>query len=251
VISAPLDRRRGPLAWSTIVSIILHATVLGVLFALLARAIVPEGSPENVSLVTIASIVHSIEPKTPPVRRIVRRSVIVTPALPARHELAYDRPRAPVQPERQPVTLQSQLERDRAQFAREVAQLDKADDPHAVPTIDPGSQGSTMKTYQFQVPAALRGEEHGNGLITPTTSWQDHGLDCYYGRYEFTYPDGAQESGAIEWPFCYQPVADPFKEPPHPMPFPPPPDGYVLPSGTYLPPIEKDFYEHWAAPGTE
>lgn len=127
--------------------------------------------------------------------------------------------------------------------------LTKSDDPHAIPTIDPASQGSTMKTYQFQIPASMRGDEHGNGLITPTASWHDRGLNCYYGRYEYTYPDGAEESGSIAWPFCYDPGADPFKEPPHPMPFPPPPVGYVLPAGTDLPPIEKDFYERWAAGG--
>ena len=32
------------------------------------------------------------------------------------------------------------------------------------------------------------------------------GEDCYYGRYEYTYPDGARESGNISWPFCYDPA---------------------------------------------
>lgn len=245
MISAPLDRRRRPLAWSTIVSLIVHALLLGVLFSLLARAIVPRGSRESVSVVTVASIEHAVVPKTPPVRRAEHRSIVVPAARPAVHELAKETPYAVPQPVRRPVTLEAQLDRDSARFAREVAQLNKSDDPHAVPTIDPAMQGSTMKTYQFQIPASLRGEEHGNGIITPTTSWRERGRDCYYGRYEFTYPDGAQESGEIPWPFCYEPGADPFKEPPHPMPFPPPLAGYVLPAGTYLPPIEKEFYQHW------
>lgn len=226
----------------------MHALVLSVLFTLLARAIVPEGRPESVSQITVASI-EQIQPATTPVRSTKRR-VVIPRAAAALHELSKVMPRADPQPARTRVTVASGLERDRAQFAHEVAQLNKSDDPHAIPTIDPASQASTMKTYSFDVPASMRGDEHGNGLITPTRSWRDNGLDCYYGRYEFTYPDGAEESGAIAWPFCYQPGLDPFKEPPHPMPFPPPPVGYVLPPGTELPPIEKDFYEHWAAGGS-
>lgn len=248
VISASFDRRRRALAWSTIVSLILHALVLGALCAIIARAIVPQGSPESVSQVTVASIQPHIQPKTPPVRSAKRRSVVTT-VVPAQHELAKEIPHAVPQPPQRPATMESQLDRDQARFAREVAQLNKSDDPHVIPTIDPASQESTMKTYQFQAPSSARGDEHGNGLIIPTRSWHEHGLDCYYGRYEFTYPDSAEETGAIAWPFCYQPGIDPFKEPPHPMPFPPPPIGYVLPPDTYLPPIEKDFYEHWAAGG--
>jgi len=208
---------------------------------------VPQGARESISQVTVASIERYHPPKTPPVRRVHHRPVIVAPAQTARHELAKNEPHAASQPVRHPATLESQLNRDRAQFARKVAQLNASNDPHAIATIDPASQESATKSYAFEVPSALRGEEHGNGLISPTTSWRDHGLDCYYGRYEYTYPDGAEESGAIAWPFCYEPGADPFKEPPHPMPFPPPLVGYVLPAGTYLPPIEQDFYEHWAA----
>jgi hypothetical protein len=250
VISAPLDRRRRALAVSTVASLIVHALALSVLFAILASAIVPQGSRESVSQITVASI-ERVQRETPPVRTRKRRLVVTPPATaPALHELSQEKPHAAPEPPRRRMTVKSQLDRDQAQFAREVAVLNKSDDPHAIPTIDPASQGSTMKTYQFQIPASMRGDEHGNGLITPTTSWHDRGLNCYYGRYEYTYPDGAEESGAIPWPFCYEPDADPFKQPPHPMPFPPPPVGYVLPPGTDLPPIEKDFYEHWVAGGT-
>jgi len=245
VISAPLDRRRRALAWSTVVSLLMHAVLLGVLFALVARRFVPQGSPENVSQVTVASIERFATPKPAPVQRVHHRSVtIVTPAQTAHRELAKVEPHAAPQPPH-PLTLKERLQRDRAQFGREVAQLNSGNDPHAIATIDPGSQESSTKTYAFQIPSSLRGQEHGNGFITPTTSWKDHGLDCYYGHYDYTYPDGAEESGAIAWPFCYDPGLDPFKEPPHPMPFPPPLVGYVLPPGTYLPPLEKDFYDHW------
>lgn len=252
MISGPVDRRRRALASSTIVSLIVHALVLSVLFAILTPVIVPQGSREVVSQITIASIERA-QPEKPKVRREKPRLVVTPPAAaPALHELSKKTVSlaAPEPPPRRHATVASQLDRDQAQFAREVAVLNKNDDPHAIPTIDPASQGSTMKTYQFQIPASMRGDEHGNGLITPTTSWHDHGLNCYYGRYEYTYPDGAEEAGVIVWPFCYQPGADPFKEPPHPMPFPDPPVGYVLPAGTELPPLEKDFYEHWAAGGS-
>lgn len=250
MISAPHDRRRRALASSTVVSLIVHAVALSVLFALPTSAIVPQGSRESVSQITVASI-ERVQRTTPPVRTRRRRLLATPPAtVPALHELSKETPRAAPEPPHRRAAVKSQLDRDQAQFAREVAELNKSDDPHAIPTVDPASQGSTIKSYAFQVPASMRGNEHGNGIITPTTSWRDRGLDCYYGRYEYTYPDGAEESGAIPWPFCYQPGADPFKQPPHPMPFPPPPVGYVLPAGTDLPPIERDFYEHWAAGGT-
>ena len=47
------------------------------------------------------------------------------------------------------------------------------------------------------------------------------------------------ESGDIEWPFCYDPGSDPFKESPHQIPFPLPLPGYRLPADAQLPPIEK------------
>jgi hypothetical protein len=141
----------------------------------------------------------------------------------------------------------SKIERDQAGFAKEVAQLNKENDPHAIPTIDPGSQESASKDYAFAVPSSLRGSEHGNGIITPTRHWRDNGRDCYYGRYEFTYPDGSEEDGEIVWPFCYDPGADPFTQPPHQIPFPFPLAGFKLPPDTQLPPIEKSVYQQWVA----
>jgi len=238
-------RRRSALLVSTLASIAIHAIVLSALFYTLSRTIVPRETPETVSQITIANIEEKVTAKNQPVRRVRPRHVML-PA-PTRHELARETIIAPPQPPPRPRSTPSGIERDEASFSREVAQLNKANDPHAIPTIDPGSQESTMKSYRFDVSAASRGEEHGNGFITPTAKWHDRGLNCYYGRYEYTYPDGAQESGAISWAFCYQPGTDPFLEPPHPIPFPDPLAGYVLPPGTYLPPIEKEIYESWLA----
>jgi hypothetical protein len=169
------------------------------------------------------------------------------PASAPLHELAKIVPiEAPSLP-RHSVRIPSKLERDEAGFAKEVAQLNKANDPHAIPTIDPGSQESATKDYAFAVPSSLRGSEHGNGIITPTRHWRDNGRDCYYGHYEFTYPDGSMEYGEIVWPFCYDPGSDPFRQPPHEIPFPFPLADYKLPPDTQLPPIEKSVYEQWVA----
>ena len=144
--------------------------------------------------------------------------------------------------------IPSKIERDQAGFAKEVAQLNKQNDPHAIPTIDPGSQESATKNYAFAVPSSLRGSEHGNGIITPTRRWRDNGLDCYYGRYEFTYPDGSMEDGEIVWPFCYYPGADPFTQPPHQIPFPVPACRIQAASRTRnCRRIEKSVYEQWVA----
>ena len=157
-------------------------------------------------------------------------------------------PASPAPPHHR-TSVPSKIERDQAGFAKEVAQLNAQNDPHAIPTIEPDRREPSSKQYAFDVPANLRGNEHGNGIITPTHHWHDDGRDCYYGRYEFTYPDGSEEYGDIAWPFCYDPALDPFKLPPHPIPFPFPLPGYRLPSSTQLPPIEKSVYQDWVASG--
>jgi hypothetical protein len=169
------------------------------------------------------------------------------------HELARENPLSTQsQPPPQRVTSKlgtvaiSRLARDRNSYAAEVAQLNKGDDPHAIPTIDPAARGSSTKDYAMQFGAA-QGSDHGNGIITPVQSWKEHGEDCYFARYEYTYPTGAMESGNIVWPICYDPGADPFHQPPHPMPFPLPMLGYELPAGTELPPLEKDVYQQYQA----
>jgi hypothetical protein len=70
-------------------------------------------------------------------------------------------------------------------------------------------------------------------------SWRKDGRDCYYGRYQFTFRDGATESGNIVWPFCYDRSVDPFTHPARPMPFPLPLVGFKLPADAQMPPIEK------------
>ena len=249
MISGRLDRRRRALAWSTLASAAIHLIVLTLIFYAVARLLVPRGEKkEIVAQTTTISIAQPATPRPVPARAIRHvRQRESAPARTQRHELVKEvAVKAPPQPARRP-TVPTQIERDQSGFAKEVAQLNAQNDVHAIPTIDPGARESFSKSYSMDIPSSLRGEEHGNGIITPTKSWRDHGQDCYYGRYEFTYPDGATESGSIVWPFCYDPASDPFKEPPHQIPFPLPLTGFRLASDTDLPPIEKDVYERWAA----
>jgi hypothetical protein len=248
LISGTFYRRRRALLWSTLASIAVHVILLTLLFYVAARIFVPRGEKEVVSQTTIVTIAKKASPKPAPARIVKRhRQQESTPAKTPPHELVREVPvRAPREPQRRP-TVVSLVERDQTGFAHEVAQLNKEDDPHAIPTIDPSSQQSTRKSYQFAIPSSLRGSDQGNGIITPVQSWRADGRDCYYGRYEFTYPDGAMEDGTIVWPFCFDPDSDPFKEPPHPIPFPLPLPGFKLPANAQLPPIEKSVYQQWAA----
>jgi hypothetical protein len=251
LISGKLNRRRRALFWSTIASAALHLIFLTLIFYEIARLFVPRGEREVVSQTEIVTVHKAAVPTPVPTRAPARHRPVrqhsSAPAITPRREIAKETSApAPPQPSHRSPPVPSRIERDEAGFAHEVAQLNEQNDPHAMPTIDPASRESYTKTYAFNVPSSLRGEEHGNGIITPTQSWHQAGYDCYYGRYEFTYPDGAMESGNIVWPFCYDPGSDPFKLPPHPIPFPLPLTGFKLPADAQLPPIEKSVYQQWA-----
>lgn len=250
MISGKLDRRRRALAWSTLASAAIHLIVLTLLFYAVARLFVPLGEKEKIAVTSAVTIARQAAPTPEPapahaVHHIRQRES--PPAKIEHRELAKEvATAAPPEPARRP-TVATQIERDQAGFAKEVAQLNAQNDPHAIPTIDPGAREPSSKSYAMDIPSSLHGEEHGNGIITPTQRWRDHGQDCYYGRYEFTYPDGSMENGDIVWPFCYDPDSDPFKLPPHEIPFPLPLPGFKLPSTAQMPPIEKSVYEQWAA----
>ena len=252
MISGAPYRRGRALSLSTIASAAIHFIVLALLFYAVARTLVPRGAPEVVASTKLVTIKKEAAPSTPAPPRAARhvRQHESAPAKTPREELVKETTLpAPREPSRHTPRVPSPLERDQAGFAREVAQLNEQNDPHAIPTIDPASRQSTTKKYTFSIPSSLRGDEHGNGIITPRESWKENGLDCYYGHYEFTYPDGATESGDIVWPFCFDPGSDPFKQPPHPIPFPPPLIGFKLSANAEaeLPPQEKQVYRAWAA----
>jgi len=249
LISGKAQRRGRALFWSTIGSAAIHLIVLTLLFAAVAHLFVTRGSKERISQTTVITIAKEMRPARAPVHpaRPVRQRESVPARTPHRELAVVTHAPAPHQPPPRTVSAPSKLERDEAGFAREVAQLNAQNDPQAIPTIDPAARESSSKSYAFDVASTSAGDEHGNGIITPVQSWHENGRDCYYGRYEFTYPDGATESANIVWPFCFDPGTDPFKEPPHPIPFPLPLLGFRLPADAQMPPIEKQVYEEWAA----
>jgi len=264
MISGKGDRRGKVLLWSVLVSAAFHLATLVALLALVAHLIViKEGLPETVSQITPLRIEQRMVQKphaTPQPQHVVRQPVVPHPvrqpkpaaraaAPPQPHEIAKIVPHAnrPEPPHSSSVSrLAAQLAAQERDFGKEVAGLNKQDDPHAIPTIAPSSQQPATKAYHFDV-SEMQGESSGNGLITPTKRWHDHGEDCYNGRYEYQYGDGHMETGDIVWPFCYDPVSDPFNKPPHPIPFPPPLPGYRLPAGTDLPHLEAEVYKDWSA----
>jgi hypothetical protein len=244
------DRHRWTLAWSVFVSAVIHLTVLSLIFYAFARMIVSaEGAGEQVSETNAISIDAPIKPKPVPKRHERRKPARVSPPppAPARHELAKETLDAPPQPPERPHDVAvSSIQRDRLSFADEVAQLNERNNPHVIATIDPASAQASSKSYAFEPSRSGDSDAHGDGIITPLTSWQEHGMDCYYARYEYTYPSGASEEGRIPWPVCFDPASDPFHQPPHHMPFPLPLAGYTLPPGTVMPPLEKAIYDQWA-----
>lgn len=254
MISSTRERRRGVIVWAVIASLIVHVAIATLLFDALAKLrLTTSGEsmrrPETITITVQQQVVAEAKPvpkhRTPPQPQTTLPPV--PPAAP-RHELARESPHAPPQPpERHHAVAETPLERDQKVFANEVASLNQQNDPHAIATIDPASAGVSTKSYRFDTSRGNSGDEHGNGVITPTQSWKDRGEDCYYARYEYTYPTGATEEGNIAWPVCYDPGSDPFHEPPHPMPFPLPVPGYTLPPGTDLPPLEKQVYDEWAS----
>lgn len=253
MISGRSERRRREFGWSVLASIVLHVALIGLLLTVAAKVIIPnQGARERVSRTTIAWIEHRT-PATPhpSAKRAPVRAAVAPAATLPRHELARIRPNATPQPaaHRHATSLATRIATDRRTFADEVARLNAGNDPNAIPTIDPATQQSAMKSFRMNLPDGTHAQGPGNGLITTTRRWTHDGQDCYYGHYEYTYGDGSVESADIAWPFCYDPAVDPFRLPPHPIPMPLPIAGYRLPPGTRLPPLERDVYREWLAAG--
>jgi hypothetical protein len=253
MISGTSDRRWRRLAWSAFAALILNVAILTAVLHIAPKLWGPKKGEEQIRSTTFLSL-EKRQPPTPQPQAPVPQQhpkpvvaqVIPAPA-PPRHELSRDDQNAPPQPPPPPhqTTLQSRINTDMRGFTNTVAKLNAQNGAHAIPTIDPGTQGPPMKSYGFRAPAGQHVATEGNGIITPSQSWHERGEDCYYAHYEYTYPDGAEETGNIVWPVCFDPGADPFKEGRHEMPFPLPLAGYRLPEGTDLPPIERDVYSHW------
>lgn len=254
MISAAPERRWLRYSTSALASVALHLGIIALALFLIARWVVePMGDQTGTSRTAIVTIERRVaeipKPKTAPRPVPAVRPPVKT--VPQRHELSKivaNAPPAPpttapeVVPQRTAAPL-SPLARDAQRFAQVAAQLSKGNDPHVIPTLDPASRNSSTKSYAFEAPGQIRGER-GDGIITPVQRWHDRGRNCYYARYEYTYPDGASESGNIVWPVCYDPVADPFlADDTRRIPFPLPPPGFRVPDAADLPPYEKAVYQ--------
>lgn len=242
------SRQRRVMAASVAFSAALHVLMLSLLFFAFRAIITPQGAEQVGETTTITVSSRAVATAAPkPHRAPPRPAAAPRRAAPPRHEIAKQVAAAPAEPFPRPrAPAVPKIDRDRELFAGEVAQLNRQNAARAIPTIDPAAAQPSSKSYAFDA-ASRSGDEHGNGIITPVTSWQDAGRDCYYAHYSYTYPTGAMESGNIVWPICFDPANDPFHRPPHPMPFPLPLAGYRLPPGTQLPPLEKSVYDEWAS----
>jgi hypothetical protein len=166
-------------------------------------------------------------------------------------EIARLVPNAPPQPTpartvQKQASLSEMLAQQQAAFAKEAAQINAGNRaPISVATIDPNQEPVAHESYHMNFSGVPGFPNRGDGIITPQQSWRENGLDCYYGRYWYEYPDGHTESDTLPWAFCYPPRQDPFRLGIRRIPLPMPRPGYRLPAGTALTPIEKEAYDYW------
>jgi hypothetical protein len=165
-------------------------------------------------------------------------------------ELAKIVPNAPPEPpqtkaQQQQAALSAQLAQQEVEFEREAQALHDHSAPISVATIDPNRRQSSTRSYQMNFSRISQATGPGNGIFTPLQQWSDRGMNCYYGRYDWTYPDGSTEGANIPWGFCYSPSEDPVARGIREFPFPVPMAGYRLPVGTVLAPVEQHVYDAW------
>jgi outer membrane biosynthesis protein TonB len=142
-------------------------------------------------------------------------------------------------------TLAEQLAQQQAMFNREAQQLREERQPLSAATIDPNQRPAASRSYSMNISGLQHANGPGEGYLTPLQRWIDGGQHCYYGRYDWVYPDGSTEEANIPWAFCFPPNADPIARGIHQFPFPLPLPGYRLPPGTELQPIERSVYSSW------
>jgi hypothetical protein len=122
-----------------------------------------------------------------------------------------------------------------ASMERDFAQTIDASRPSSdllagVPTASPAAS----KHYTMELAGIHDDLTRGEGILTPTQSWQSDGYTYYYVNYEIAFEDGTYDSGSVPWPIRYHPRDDPFTRNTRDFPLPGPLPGYVLPPGTVL-----------------
>jgi hypothetical protein len=205
-------------------------------------------------------------PEQPQQPRRAQREVAAT--RPAFRELTKPTPRAtPLPPSPQPLRPQLQssqpsrlspaesvaqmLARQQPMYEREVAQLQRRNNPLSVATISPRPASAFKRAY-FNISGIDTKLNHYEGLVTPTRTWYEGSLRCHYADYDVEYAYGGTDKGSIPWPLCYHPDQDPMTLPdgspaPSGTPVPArdlfPMAGYIRPAGLYLTPFLESLYE--------
>lgn len=263
---------RAHLAWAFALSVLLNllSWAIATRYYGLEAALSKMAQQQPPELVTSTSIVH-VERRPIPEARSKPDQQAQVPTLPKPvaepapaaqkalpkpeaepTEIAREVPKAPPQPQsakthQSAATLAEQLAQQNAAFERETQQLNANREPLSNATIDPNNSPRSQVTYHMDISQMRTATGPGFGYLTPLKRWTDQGYNCYYGHYDWQYPDGGTESANIPWSFCYTPHDDPIRRGLRQFPFPFPLPGYRLPPGTDLEPVEKHVYEFWLA----
>lgn len=257
-------RERLLLLWATLLSILIHALFVPLtawLGLLHLRWMVPPPAPRETVVASTAVRIERRPVPQPRVREAPHPQPVPAPVAPRphpaqraapppvpQHELAREMPRATMQPPPQEVpptqapTLAQQISQQQRAFSQEIAQLRARNNPLSLATKAPQPAAAYRRTY-FDV-AGRRDENAVQVEVIPLRHWYSGTTICYYTRYVAQYTHGGNEEGTIPWPLCYPIDADRIANPPfvHDIPIPVPPPGYVLPPGTYLPPLLSRIY---------
>ncbi|MDQ2680471.1 MAG: hypothetical protein M3Y21_05535 [Candidatus Eremiobacteraeota bacterium] len=254
------DRRRRVLEFAVILSVILHLIVgpLLVRWGLLtlpdAKIVPPRFTITTSSALHLEKRAHA-QPTRPnhPHVAVATRQPRTQPKLtlrthesPRHRELARITRKAAIpQPQRAIHHARAELSvediaRQEQQFAKTIAQARTANNPLSVaPEVaTPAAVHHSQINFEGQ-----SGEfQGGHGVLIPIQHWIDGDNHCYRVHYELEYYSGGSEEGNVPWPICYPARRDPFEQPPHQMPLPPPMPDYVLPPDAELEPYLKKYF---------
>jgi hypothetical protein len=142
--------------------------------------------------------------------------------------------------------LAQMLAREQPSYRREIAQLQRQDNPLSAATISPRPPSAFRREYINVSGIDLPGSHYNEGIVTGIERWREDGLNCYYANYVLEYYRGGTESGTIPWPLCYAPDHDMMELGEGaliPKEYLAPMRDYVLPPGTYLTPFLQYLYE--------
>jgi hypothetical protein len=249
---------RATLAWSLLVSGFLNLMgwmLIAWTVAFRSHAMTVAENPPQETFIVSASSMH-IAQSSRPARQQPNRQAATQQRPPEPKaeptEIARITPNAPPQPRSAPrrtqqATLAETLAQEQVGFAHEAQQLNAQNGPIAIATIDPSQRAPSIQTYHITFGGDGDVHDRGQGFYHTLKAWIDpnDGQHCYYIQYQWIYPTGGTESADVPWPFCYPPSGDLIGRGLRTIPMQLPPDGYHLPTGTYLYPIEKEAYEAW------